>query len=87
MPSAKILQVALLWAIALAASCLLTLAGRLWPAPPPPRADLALALVVLPPVGMAILLLRRWQLVDHPPAWTGESPRRRESLNPDQDRE
>ena len=62
--SAPWAKVAVLWIMALALSAVLVLAGRLWPAALTARADLALLLVLLPPVGMALLVWRRWPLPD-----------------------
>jgi hypothetical protein len=63
--------VARLWALALALSALLAAAGVRWPAPLPIRADLVGALLVLPPLVVALVLLRRWSL----PGEGGESIR------------
>ena len=60
--SAPWAKVALLWLLALALSAVPVLAGQIWPAALTARADLALLLVLLPPLGMALLLWRRWPL-------------------------
>lgn len=62
MSSAKLRQVARLWALALVMSCLLAAAAERWPQPLPPRADLAWALVLLPPLATLLWLLRGWSL-------------------------
>ena len=60
--SARWVKVAVLWILALALSAVLVLAGRLWPAALTARADLALLLVLLPPLGMVLVVWRRWPL-------------------------
>jgi hypothetical protein len=69
MTVAKLRAVARLWAFALAFSALLAAAGQRWPQPLPIRGDLVAALLVLPPLAMAVLLLARWSL----PGEGGES--------------
>lgn len=63
-------QLLLCWALALGLSALLVWSGRHWPVPllqqawaqrqPAAPLALALTLVLLPPLLMAVLLLRRW---------------------------
>jgi hypothetical protein len=86
MTANKLLQVARLWAVALALSALLAAAGRRWPETPPIQAAAVLALVLLPPLAMALWLLLRWRL----PAGAsreGEFPRGPESPTPAQERQ
>ncbi len=71
MTPAKIRAVARLWALALALSAALVAAGEHWSAPPPIRGDWVAALVLLPPLAMALWLLGRWAL----PGEGGESDR------------
>jgi len=54
--------VARLWTLALALSGLLVWAGQRWSSPPPIRADLVLALLLLPPLATVVVVLRRWAL-------------------------
>jgi hypothetical protein len=72
MTAFKLLQVARLWAVALALSALLVAAGQHWPQPPPIDATAVLALVLLPPLAQALLLLARWGLPGD--GREGESP-------------
>ncbi|MFM7360701.1 MAG: hypothetical protein ACKO6F_09475 [Cyanobium sp.] len=58
----KLRTVAGLWALALGLSAALVAAGRHWPAPLPIRTDAVLALLVLPPLAVALGLLGRWRL-------------------------
>jgi hypothetical protein len=69
MPVVKLRALARLWAFALALSALLAAAGQRWPQPPPIRGDLVAALLLLPPLVVAVLLLARWEL----PGEGGES--------------
>jgi hypothetical protein len=62
MPFHKFGPVARLWIFALGLSGLLAWAGQRWSAPPPIRADLVVALLLLPPLATALLVLRRWAL-------------------------
>lgn len=74
MQPSKVRSIARLWALALVLSALLAAAGERWPQPLPPRADLALALVLVPPLLMAAwLLLRRDPPVSSSPVGVGES--------------
>lgn len=74
MEPSKVRSIARLWALALALSALMAAAGERWPQPLPPRADLAWALVLVPPLLMAAWLLLRWDLpVGSPPVGVGES--------------
>jgi hypothetical protein len=57
-------EVARLWTLALGLSALMVAAGQHWPQPLPIRPGLALALVLLPPLAMALQLLGRWNLPD-----------------------
>ena len=50
------------WALALALSALLAAAGERWPEPLPIREGLVWALVLLPPLAMAGVLLAGWSL-------------------------
>ena len=73
--SRKLLQLALLWGGALGLSGLLVWSGRHWSQPllyqawalehPAAPGWLALALVVLPPAGMALVLLRGLGAANH----------------------
>ena len=71
MTPAKIRAIARLWALALALSAALVAAGERWSTPLPIRGDWAAALVLLPPLAMALWLLGRWAL----PGEGGESDR------------
>jgi hypothetical protein len=57
-------SVARLWAVALLLSAALAIAGRHWPDPLTPRADVVAALVLLPPLLLVIHLLRDWRAVE-----------------------
>jgi hypothetical protein len=59
---AKLRAVTALWAAALALSAALAAAGRRWPDPLPIRADVVAALLLLPPLVVALALLGRWRL-------------------------
>ena len=54
MTPSKIRAVARLWALALALSAALAAAGERWSAPLPIRGDWVAALVLLPPLAMAL---------------------------------
>jgi hypothetical protein len=69
MTPSKIRAVARLWALALALSAALAAAGERWSAPLPIRGDWVAALVLLPPLAMALWLLVPWA----PPGEGGES--------------
>jgi hypothetical protein len=62
MPFRKIRFIAALWALALALSALLAGAGERWSAPLPIRGDLVAALLLLPPLATALVVLLRWPL-------------------------
>ena len=64
MSARKLGPVARLWTLALALSGLLAWAGQRWSAPPPIRADLVVALLLLPPLATALVVLWRWTLPD-----------------------
>ena len=64
--SAKIRQVLLLWALALAISAALAAAGQRWPEPLPLRDAPIWALLLLPSLVMVALLLGRWSLPTGP---------------------
>jgi hypothetical protein len=59
-----ILSVARLWGLALLLSAALAIAGRHWPDPLTPRADVVAALVLLPPLLLVIHLLRDWRAAE-----------------------
>ena len=61
------------WSLALALSAVLAAAGERWPAPLPIRPDLVWALVLLPPLLMALVLLSSWSLPGPPPS-DGDGP-------------
>jgi hypothetical protein len=65
----KIRAVARLWALALALSAVLAAAGERWSAPLPIRGDVVVALLLVPPLAMALWLVGRWVL----PGEGGES--------------
>ena len=50
------------WSLALALSAVLAAAAERWPEPLPIRPALVWALVLLPPLGMALVLLSAWSL-------------------------
>jgi hypothetical protein len=58
----KIRAVARLWALALALSAVLAAAGERWSAPLPIRGDVVAALLLVPPLAMALWLAGRWLL-------------------------
>jgi hypothetical protein len=58
----KIRQIAWLWALALVLSALLAAAGQRWPTPLPIRGELVAALLLLPPLATALVVLLRWRL-------------------------
>jgi hypothetical protein len=58
----KIAPVARLWLLSLALSALLAAAGARWSAPLPVRGDLVVALLLLPPLATALVVLGRWPL-------------------------
>ncbi|MFM7087745.1 MAG: hypothetical protein ACKOXO_12255 [Cyanobium sp.] len=87
-----------LWSLALALSAALAAAGRHWPQPLAIRTDLVWALVLIPPLLMALLLLRNWRLpaqgdegqgspVTAAAPSRGRHPQGRESEPSDSDRE
>ena len=57
------------WSLGLALSALLAAAGERWPEPLPIRPALIWALVLLPPLAMALVLFAGWAL----PPQEGES--------------
>jgi hypothetical protein len=59
-----ILSVARLWGVALLVSAGLAIAGRHWPDPLTPRADVVTALVLMPPLLLVVHLLRDWRAVE-----------------------
>jgi hypothetical protein len=74
----KLQEVARLWSLALAMSALLALAGQRWPRSLPIVPSVVAALVLGPPLLMALVLLARWRL--------GEAPEGGESVAPAQER-
>ena len=64
----KVQQVGLLWFLALGVSAALVAAGRRWPDPLPLSSGPIWILLLLPPLAMALWLLRGWSL---PPAGQG----------------
>ena len=62
MTSAKLRQVLQLWALALAISAVLVAAGQRWSEPLPIGDSLVWALLLLPSLLMALLVLGRWSL-------------------------
>ncbi|MEB3321558.1 MAG: hypothetical protein VKI81_01920 [Synechococcaceae cyanobacterium] len=68
MKGSKFLSLAGLWGLALALSALVVAAGRLRSDPPAPSPGWVAALVLGPPLMMALWLLLRWRL---PPAGEG----------------
>ncbi|KEF42432.1 MAG: hypothetical protein ER33_06140 [Cyanobium sp. CACIAM 14] len=84
MTSSKLEEVGRLWSLALVLSALLAAAGRRWTMPLPVVPWLVVALVLGPPLLMALVLLLRWRL---PPAGEGgESPQATESVATTQER-
>ena len=59
---AKLRIVSALWTGALALSAALVAAGRHWQEPLPIRADVVMALLLLPPFVVALALALRWRL-------------------------
>lgn len=85
MTGSKLLGVGRLWSLALLLSALLAAAGARWPGPLPILPGLVAALVLLPPLLMALVLALRWRL---PPALEGgESPQATESIAQAQERQ
>ncbi len=84
MPPSKIQEVGRLWSLALALSALLAAAGVRWPLPLPVVPSAVVALVLGPPLLMAVVVLARWRL----PAADqgGESPQATESVATAQER-
>jgi hypothetical protein len=66
MTSSKLQQVGALWALALAMSVVLVAAGDRWPGPLPIQPSLVAALLLGPPLLMALWLLLRWRLPADP---------------------
>jgi hypothetical protein len=62
MTARKFRQIAGLWAFALVLSAALAAAGQRWPVAPSPRADVVVALLLLPPLLTALAVLARWRL-------------------------
>jgi|694.fasta_scaffold00577_41 hypothetical protein len=60
--AAKLGVMAALWSGALALSAALVAAGRHWPEPLPVRAGAVVALLLLPPLAVALALALRWRL-------------------------
>ncbi len=54
------------WSLALALSAVLAAAGERWPEPLPIRPAMVWALVLLPPLLMALALLTDWSLPSRP---------------------
>jgi hypothetical protein len=70
-----------LWSLALVLSAVLAAAGQRWPAPLAPDARLVWALVLGPPLLMALWLAASWRLHPEAPAGDrGESGDRAEGL-------
>ncbi len=84
MPPSKIQEVGRLWSLALALSALLAAAGARWPLPLPVMPAVVVALVLGPPLLVAVVVLARWRL----PAGDeeGESTQATESVAPAQER-
>ena len=55
------------WSLALALSAVLAAAAERWPEPLPIRPAVVWALVLLPPLAMALVLLAGWSLPPQPP--------------------
>ncbi len=68
MSTAKILEVGRLWSAALVLSTLLAAAGLRWPQPLPVLPAVVAALVLGPPLLLALVVVLRWRL---PPADQG----------------
>ncbi|MEO1002133.1 MAG: hypothetical protein AAFX65_03365 [Cyanobacteria bacterium J06638_7] len=81
-PGAVLVRAVLgLWALALALSAALAAAAQRWPAALPPDGRLVWALVLGPPLLMALWLAAAWRLEPHPqPADRGQSGDRAQGL-------
>ncbi|WP_216900408.1 hypothetical protein [Synechococcus sp. CCY 9618] len=66
MPRSKVQDVGRLWSLALVLSALLAAAGMRWPLPLPIVPAVVAALVLGPPLLMALVLLARWRLPEDP---------------------
>jgi len=72
MTPSKLLEVGRLWSAALLLSTLLAAAGLRWPQPLPVQPSVVVALVLGPPLLMALAVLLRWRLpAEGPPADQG----------------
>lgn len=63
------------WSLALALSAVLAAAAERWPEPLPIRPAVVWALVLLPPLAMALVLLAGWSLPQPPAAEVRQAPR------------
>lgn len=61
------------WSLALALSAVLAAAAERWPEPLPIRPALVWALVLLPPLAMALVLLAGWSLPPADPVTNGQA--------------
>jgi hypothetical protein len=73
MPVSSSRSVLRVWSLALALSVVLAAAGERWPEPLPIRPALVWALVLLPPLAMALVLLAGWSAPLPPSGQGGES--------------
>lgn len=69
------------WSLALALSAVLAAAAERWPEPLPIRPAVVWALVLLPPLAMALVLLAGWSLPPQPPAAEREASTATERLS------
>ena len=74
MTPSKLQEVGRLWSLALAMSALLAAAGARWPRALPIVPSAVVALVLGPPLLMALVLLARWRLPQAPQGGESVAP-------------
>jgi len=85
MNGSKFLEVGRLWSLALLLSAMLAAAGARWPGPLPILPGVVAALVLVPPLLVALVLAARWRLPSTGEG--GESPQATESVAQAQERQ